>query len=1010
MFEKVWPIKMKTGFILRLSVQYAVLSVLAILGYVLLVNGLSLILGYAIPANNPFLIGLLVLILAVALDPLRDAIQRNLDAVYLKKHRPYNDLLRDFSDEVAKTVGTPAVIALLRKFIEEGVQARIVHIFVYDTLGEYYFSTEDQRGYRTSDIRFSANGGLVRTMIRRKGSILLEEEMTLPVTLQSDRSRLAVLGAILIVPLFARERLAGFLALGPRSNGESFSKEEIIYIESLGVQVSQVMERSQVVTDLERRIHEMNILTRVAEGINITLAFDDTLELFYAQTNQLIPAHDMHIALLDDNRGEFYYAFYLENDERLRSRENRPLSPGYGLEIEVVESQRVIVTENYERECANLGLVPNCESVYAWMGVPLKAGTATIGAVSLASRDPADKYTQDQVNLLMAIANLAAGAIVKVRLLDETNRRARQMETLNEVTRSLTSTLEVDVLLEKILQSAVDILDCEAGSLLLVDEKTGEYVFEVAVGPVAEELVGKRVPSGAGLVGKAIMSGKPIIQNDVKRSKDWFDTDKQTGYSTEDLLVVPLEVKGRVLGALEVLNKRDRSQISIADQELLCAFAGQASVALDNVRMYTITDQALASRVEELSVLQRVDQELNASLELERAMRITLGWAIRQTKAEAGFAGLLTEEGIQVIVSQGYLAELESFVDVSMPIELPIMSEAVKSGEIQCLQISDALRDTTIGIRLLAGAHSQVALPISRGEDVIGLLFLESESAEQFTDEKVSFLSRLADHAAIAISNAQFYAEVQAANLSKSQFVSSAAHELKNPLTSIKGYSDLLMAGSVGPVSEGQTNFLETIQANVDRMATLVSDLQDISRIEAGQLRLEYGETRMDEVIHEVAQSFSSQIEEKGQTLRLDIQPDLSLVWGDRGRLVQILTNLVSNAHKYTFHGGEIQVKADQGHNLDEFDEILGGIHVCVRDTGIGISEEDQRQIFSQFFRSEDSEVRKESGTGLGLSITKNLVEMQGGQIWFESVAEEGTTFHFTIPIAEIAEEPLGEE
>jgi signal transduction histidine kinase len=625
----------------------------------------------------------------------------------------------------------------------------------------------------------------------------------------------------------------------------------------------------------------------------------------------------------------------------------------------------------------------------------------------LASRDPAERYTQDQVDLLRAIANMAAGAIVKVRLLEESNLRARQMEILNEVTRSLTSTLEFDILLERILRGAIEILACEAGCLLLVDEKSGAYNIELAVGSLAEELVGKLIPAGSGLVGKAITTGKPVVQNNAER-KDWYATDEQTGCQTEDLLIVPLEVEGGVLGTLEVINKRDRSPMTIADQELLTAFAGQAMVALENARMYTTTDRALAARVQELSVLQRVDQELSANLELEQTMRITLGWAIRQTKADAGFAGLFASEGIQIVVSEGYLTELESFVDESMPVEIPVMKAAVNSRQIQRYQVMDSHLELAASPRLLSGANSQVAIPLTgRRGDVIGLLFLESRSADTFTDEKISFLSRMADHAAMAISNAQLYSAVQAANLSKSQFVSSAVHELKNPLTSIKGYSDLLMAGSVGPISEGQSNFLETIRANVDRMAMLVSDLQDISRIESGQLRLEFCTARIDEVIQEVAQSFSKQLEEKAQGLHLNIQADLPLVWGDRGRLVQILTNLVSNAHKYTSTNGEIHVKAECANKLVESAENLDAVHVSVKDSGIGISKDDQPYIFQQFFRSEEPEVRQQNGTGLGLSITKNLVEMQGGRIWFQSVENQGTTFHFTIPIAELEAEVM---
>lgn len=260
--------------------------------------------------------------------------------------------------------------------------------------------------------------------------------------------------------------------------------------------------------------------------------------------------------------------------------------------------------------------------------------------------------------MLQAIADLVAGAIIKSRLLDESQKRTRQMATLNEITRSLTSTLELDPLLNRILGSAVEILDCEAGSLLLIDEQTGELVFEVAIGPVGADLEGQRLPPGVGLVGKAVTTKQAIIQNDVRRSEDWFNADKDTGFSTKDLMVVPLVVKGIVIGVLEILNKEDRSPFNLKDLELLTAFAGQAVVAIENARLYTQTDQALAARVDELSVMQRIDRELNASLDIDRVMRIMLEWSILRSKANSGLIGLVEDDALKVVSTQGYSDDL----------------------------------------------------------------------------------------------------------------------------------------------------------------------------------------------------------------------------------------------------------------------------------------------------------------------------------------------------------------
>jgi signal transduction histidine kinase len=299
---------------------------------------------------------------------------------------------------------------------------------------------------------------------------------------------------------------------------------------------------------------------------------------------------------------------------------------------------------------------------------------------------------------------------------------------------------------------------------------------------------------------------------------------------------------------------------------------------------------------------------------------------------------------------------------------------------------------------ILSTAHTQMIIPIRREALVIGLILLESTSDSQ---GNLAFLNRLSDNAAIAITNAQLYEEVQRANVAKSEFVSFVAHELKNPMTSIKGYSELLAAGSVGQINEMQTNFLGTIRSNVERMSTLVSDLNDNAKIEAGRLRLDFRPADVREVMDDVVRSTRRQVEDKRQTIELQLPPQLPQVWADRTRVAQVLTNLVSNAYKYTPEGGHLLIGAEATDNQWDPEGAKQVVHLWVQDNGIGISFEDQARIFQRFFRSDDSKAREAPGTGLGLNITKSLVEMQGGRIWFNSEFRKGTTFHFTIPVSE---------
>jgi signal transduction histidine kinase len=183
-------------------------------------------------------------------------------------------------------------------------------------------------------------------------------------------------------------------------------------------------------------------------------------------------------------------------------------------------------------------------------------------------------------------------------------------------------------------------------------------------------------------------------------------------------------------------------------------------------------------------------------------------------------------------------------------------------------------------------------------------------------------------------------------------------------------------------------------------MNTIVSDLNDLTKIQVGSLRLEYKPVQVGETLSEVVRSLRRQIEEKSLQLETVLPDDLPAVWADPLRLGQILTNLVSNAQKYTLQGGRVLIGGERCSEQPGQPAALQIIHIWVQDDGIGIAAEDQSKIFQQYFRTD---ISKETapGTGLGLSITKSLIEMQGGQIWFESEMGRGTTFHITLPVAE---------
>jgi signal transduction histidine kinase len=229
-----------------------------------------------------------------------------------------------------------------------------------------------------------------------------------------------------------------------------------------------------------------------------------------------------------------------------------------------------------------------------------------------------------------------------------------------------------------------------------------------------------------------------------------------------------------------------------------------------------------------------------------------------------------------------------------------------------------------------------------------------------------------------------------------SEILSMVAHELKNPLSSIRGYTELLMSNAVGDLNPQQRQFLATIQANITRMSDLITDLSDMSLVDSNRLKLDMTSFAMSVYLDELTKFLLPKFDEKNLLFNTEIQADIPPAYADKKRTGQILVNLIGNAAKYTHPGGRIDVIVTQNtHKGKTF------IQTAVKDSGLGIKEEDKAWIFQRYFRAEDAQLKDIPGTGLGLYISKRLVELMDGNIWFESTYNQGSTFYFTLPVVQ---------
>ncbi len=297
---------------------------------------------------------------------------------------------------------------------------------------------------------------------------------------------------------------------------------------------------------------------------------------------------------------------------------------------------------------------------------------------------------------------------------------------------------------------------------------------------------------------------------------------------------------------------------------------------------------------------------------------------------------------------------------------------------------------------LLPDTRSELAIPMVYRGTLIGVLDLQSRKANRFGGEDIRIMRTLADQIAIAVRNSQLFEETniareqaERANAVKSTFLSSMSHELRTPMNAIINFTKFVAKGSMGPVNDQQKETLNEVIDSAKHLLSLINDVLDMSKIEAGSLKLFIdNNVDLNEILRSVMMTGKSLIADKPVELQSEVEPDFPLIMGDRQRIMQILLNVMSNACKFT-ETGSIRVRAYRdGEN----------VITAISDTGPGIATQDQDLVF-EAFRQTETGLRQGGGTGLGLPISRSLVTAHGGNLWFESELGKGSTFYVVLPI-----------
>ncbi|MGH2538340.1 MAG: ATP-binding protein, partial [Candidatus Promineifilaceae bacterium] len=458
--------------------------------------------------------------------------------------------------------------------------------------------------------------------------------------------------------------------------------------------------------------------------------------------------------------------------------------------------------------------------------------------------------------------------------------------------------------------------------------------------------------------------------------------------ATSPLVEAAMSVRGEVIGALGIQDDPDQP-LSAEDRELLESISVQVAEALESARLLEQTQR----HANEMEAVAQVSAAASTILDAQKLLDTVAQLARQRFGLQRVALYLADEERLRW--AAGTAARGGQPKDI--PLEIGPESQHLAVARAAETRTAVVVNDLYPGeARPPRGAaRSELAVPLVVGPDLLGVLDLRSEMPNRFGADDVRIHTTLGAQVAVALQNAQLYAEqLQAAerlrelDRLKSEFLASMSHELRTPLNSIIGFADVLLEGIDGELTTRMEEDVILIRESGRHLRSLIGEMLDMSKIEAGMMELHYEEIDVPGLAREIVASAKSLAGDKNLELNLELSDELHQVEADRTRLTQVLLNLVSNAIKFTKRG-RITLSI-QGQN--------GDLLVAVKDTGIGIRDEDLPLIFEQFRQVDGSMTREAGGTGLGLPISKSLVELHGGDMWVESEPEVGSTFYFTIP------------
>ena len=627
-----------------------------------------------------------------------------------------------------------------------------------------------------------------------------------------------------------------------------------------------------------------------------------------------------------------------------------------------------------------------------------------VGDVALAAsafgRGARDVYVPVRGKGELAHLGMAFNAMVA-----ELGRQEQQLEELRRIAVALTSAMTEKEVCETVVNGLADKFGYHYVSIYLIHPNDPDRLHLICQRGYTTVI--DPIPVPTTVTGRSVRERRPILVRDSGEDTHFVAAEMQIVSEA----VAPILTPDRVLGTL-LLEEETVGVLTETDLNLITTLANNVSVALENVRLNVEARAriaSLASANRDLAAVTATGTRLAATLDLDAVFALVAEELAQTVDAPdlylTSYDGVARDVTVRVAMRGGVRVPV-----THLPLDRSLSGWLVRKRRLLLLHTQDEVERFLAEegvVTLERPPQSLLGVPLIAGSRVVGAVSVGSGVARAYSEQQVSVVQTIAAQAAVAVNNALLYEQVQqqvaemqrlnvelaAANELKSEFLATMSHELRTPLNAIIGFSELLADGIVTEQEE-VTACLTDILNSGRHLLNLINDVLDISKIEAGRMELKRSTFDIRDEVREVGRSVMPLIAARDHQFIIHEPRAPTLVHADRQRVRQVILNLVSNAIKFTPDGGAISVTIATN---------PGDPHaasVAVRDTGIGIKQEDFPKLFEKFRQLDASHNRRYEGTGLGLALTKQLVELNGGTVTVTSDPGVGSTFAFTVPIA----------